>query len=196
MDRLKIQPATTATAFELRTGQAQPGFVDESGRLKGMTGGLIGHLMRRQLAELLINQGQQLVGGMRITRIARPQKAIKLTKSGLYRSTCTRRACSDPFSRWMSLFQWKGRCRVTPWKAGCPANATDVDWPGHYHNNAAGLSFADGHSEIKRWIDPRTTPVLLRNGRLPFFHPSPGNPDLERLMERTTSRRANPTRFN
>ncbi|HVV73877.1 MAG TPA: prepilin-type N-terminal cleavage/methylation domain-containing protein, partial [Verrucomicrobiae bacterium] len=34
------------------------------------------------------------------------------------------------------------------------------DLPGMYHNNAAGFSFADGHSEMKRWLDPRTTPPL------------------------------------
>ena len=31
------------------------------------------------------------------------------------------------------------------------------DLPASYHNGAGGLSFADGHQEIKRWLDPRTT---------------------------------------
>jgi prepilin-type processing-associated H-X9-DG protein len=31
-----------------------------------------------------------------------------------------------------------------------------VDWPGIYHNGACGFAFADGHSEIKKWKDPRT----------------------------------------
>jgi prepilin-type N-terminal cleavage/methylation domain-containing protein/prepilin-type processing-associated H-X9-DG protein len=30
------------------------------------------------------------------------------------------------------------------------------DLPASYHNGACGLSFADGHSEIKRWMDDRT----------------------------------------
>jgi prepilin-type N-terminal cleavage/methylation domain-containing protein/prepilin-type processing-associated H-X9-DG protein len=29
-----------------------------------------------------------------------------------------------------------------------------VDYPASYHNNAGGLSFADGHSEIKKWKSP------------------------------------------
>ena len=29
--------------------------------------------------------------------------------------------------------------------------------PANYHNRASGLSFADGHSEIHKWRDPRTT---------------------------------------
>lgn len=32
-----------------------------------------------------------------------------------------------------------------------------IDWPGTYHNGACGLAFADGHSEIHKWKDPRTT---------------------------------------
>jgi len=35
-----------------------------------------------------------------------------------------------------------------------------VDYPASYHSNAGGFSFADGHSEIHRWKDPRTMPVL------------------------------------
>jgi prepilin-type N-terminal cleavage/methylation domain-containing protein len=31
-----------------------------------------------------------------------------------------------------------------------------VDWPGIYHNGACGFAFGDGHSEIKKWKDPRT----------------------------------------
>ncbi len=35
-----------------------------------------------------------------------------------------------------------------------------VDFPASYHGNAAGYSFADGHSEIHRFRDPRTMPVV------------------------------------
>ena len=37
--------------------------------------------------------------------------------------------------------------------------AKDNSWgnlPAVYHNGASGMSFADGHAEIKRWIDPDT----------------------------------------
>lgn len=36
----------------------------------------------------------------------------------------------------------------------------DQDLPGMYHNRACGFSFCDGHSEIKKWLDGRTTPPL------------------------------------
>jgi len=35
-----------------------------------------------------------------------------------------------------------------------------ADLPGAYHNRAAGFSFADGHSEIHKWLDGRTTPPV------------------------------------
>ena len=31
-----------------------------------------------------------------------------------------------------------------------------IDWPGKYHNGACGLSFADGHSEVHKWLDKGT----------------------------------------
>jgi len=62
---------------------------------------------------------------------------------------------------------------------------TWVDMPACYHNNAGGLSFADGHGEIKKWKD---TKVLAQNN--PPFTPQDSNTtDLQWLLERTTSRR-------
>ena len=34
------------------------------------------------------------------------------------------------------------------------------DMPGGYHNRGCGFSLSDGHSELKHWLDPRTTPPL------------------------------------
>ena len=75
--------------------------------------------------------------------------------------------------------------------AGYPNTPADTDWcdydlPASYHNKAGGLSFADGHSEIRRWQDPRTMPpatpgVLLANQGV-----SPNNPDIIWLQQRAT----------
>jgi prepilin-type N-terminal cleavage/methylation domain-containing protein/prepilin-type processing-associated H-X9-DG protein len=35
------------------------------------------------------------------------------------------------------------------------------DLPASYHNQAAGLSFADGHAEIHKWRDPKSFPPLV-----------------------------------
>lgn len=58
-----------------------------------------------------------------------------------------------------------------------------VDYPASYHNNAGGLSFADGHSEIKKWRDSRTMPPA---NKAILNTPSADNVDAFWLMERTT----------
>lgn len=61
-----------------------------------------------------------------------------------------------------------------------------VDYPAGYHNRAGGLSFADGHAEIKKWVDARTVPVLKKGFEMPLNVSSPNNKDVLWLMERTT----------
>lgn len=60
-----------------------------------------------------------------------------------------------------------------------------VDYPASYHNAAGGLSFADGHSEIKKWRDKRTMPKLSKND-IPLNVPSPGNQDVYWMQVRST----------
>ncbi|MEJ0089286.1 MAG: hypothetical protein WDM80_06005 [Limisphaerales bacterium] len=45
-----------------------------------------------------------------------------------------------------------------------PTSWSFSDIPGMYHDKAASLSFADGHTEMKRWLDARTTPPLAPAG--------------------------------
>ena len=61
-----------------------------------------------------------------------------------------------------------------------------VDYPASYHNRAAGLSFADGHAEIRKWVDPRTTPTLKRAELLQLDVASPNNPDVAWIQERSS----------
>lgn len=56
------------------------------------------------------------------------------------------------------------------------------DWPASYHNGAGGLMFADGHSEVHRWIDPRTNPPLKKNATQSQLVNTPDNPDLTYLQ--------------
>ena len=69
---------------------------------------------------------------------------------------------------------------------GRGANITIVNFPASYHNRAGGLSFADGHAEIHKWVDRRTTPKLQKT-LLTYFVPSPNSPDIMWLQERTSS---------
>jgi len=64
----------------------------------------------------------------------------------------------------------------------------DGDYPGMYHHLACGFSFADGHSELRRWRDPRTMPPLTIGANPLFdqFTQSPGNQDVAWLQFRST----------
>jgi len=63
--------------------------------------------------------------------------------------------------------------------------------PASYHNGACGFTFADGHAEIKKWLDPRTKPPINRNVSQAFSFPRsvPGSVDVLWLQERTTEKR-------
>lgn len=60
------------------------------------------------------------------------------------------------------------------------------DLPGYYHHLAGGFSFADGHSELHRWQDPRTMPPLVSGGELYDKLASPKNPDVGWLQQHST----------
>lgn len=62
------------------------------------------------------------------------------------------------------------------------------DFPGYYHNLAGGFSFADGHSEIKKWQDSRTTPRMLKGESWPWNREvmSSNNGDILWMQERST----------
>jgi prepilin-type N-terminal cleavage/methylation domain-containing protein/prepilin-type processing-associated H-X9-DG protein len=67
-----------------------------------------------------------------------------------------------------------------------PSQWKMVDYPASYHNKAAGFSFTDGHCEIKKWVDPRTTPVLKANVPLNLNVASANNKDVYWMMDRST----------
>jgi prepilin-type processing-associated H-X9-DG protein len=70
-----------------------------------------------------------------------------------------------------------------------PSAARIIDYPASYHNGAAGITFADGHAEIKKWLDGRTKkPVAFSNAALPLNVASPNNRDMIWLSERTSVR--------
>jgi prepilin-type N-terminal cleavage/methylation domain-containing protein/prepilin-type processing-associated H-X9-DG protein len=54
------------------------------------------------------------------------------------------------------------------WFVCDPTSSSWVDIPATYHNSAGGLSFADGHAEIKRWRDPAITKKTAAIGASPL----------------------------
>jgi prepilin-type N-terminal cleavage/methylation domain-containing protein/prepilin-type processing-associated H-X9-DG protein len=67
------------------------------------------------------------------------------------------------------------------------SSAQFIDFPASYHNGACGFSFADGHAEIRRWLDARTKPRPRYDGTAPNGASSPNNPDIAWMQERTSS---------
>ncbi len=68
-----------------------------------------------------------------------------------------------------------------------------IDAPATYHGKCGSLSFADGHSEIHRWLDSRTaniTPAQI--AAFQWF--SPDNVDIDWLQSKTSAKISNPTR--
>ena len=62
-----------------------------------------------------------------------------------------------------------------------PAGTEWIDSPAHYHNNAASISFADGHAESRKWTD-----AGIVSDRGDFFTASPSTLDLNWLQQRTS----------
>jgi len=60
--------------------------------------------------------------------------------------------------------------------------------PATYHGMAGSFSFADGHSEIHKWKDPRTE--LPRS----WGWVSPNNLDIDWLQSKSSAKIKNPTR--
>ncbi|MEW6156323.1 MAG: type II secretion system protein [Verrucomicrobiota bacterium] len=79
--------------------------------------------------------------------------------------------------------------------AGYP-NSTPklVDYPASYHNRAAGLSFADGHAEIHKWVDPRTMPKLSKKADIPLnvSMSPPNNKDIYWMQFNSTRNTSGP----
>ena len=59
-----------------------------------------------------------------------------------------------------------------------------IDIPATYHGEAGGLSFADGHAEIKKWSDQNMIGATKTD-----IPPAAGSEDLQWLQARSTSRR-------
>jgi prepilin-type N-terminal cleavage/methylation domain-containing protein/prepilin-type processing-associated H-X9-DG protein len=65
-----------------------------------------------------------------------------------------------------------------------PTSTKWVDTPASYHGDSAGLSFADGHAEIRKWSDPKVVKATDFN-----VTPTPGTTDLQWMQDRSTSRK-------
>jgi prepilin-type N-terminal cleavage/methylation domain-containing protein/prepilin-type processing-associated H-X9-DG protein len=78
---------------------------------------------------------------------------------------------------------------MTGYSPSAPGAYRWLDIPASYHGNACGISFCDGHSEIHRWKDGRTSrPIeeqgVIFDGSTPI--PQPNNVDIGWMQDKTT----------
>jgi prepilin-type N-terminal cleavage/methylation domain-containing protein/prepilin-type processing-associated H-X9-DG protein len=60
-------------------------------------------------------------------------------------------------------------------------------FPSSLHRGGGVVTFADGHAEFHRWVDPRTRPAPVA-GMVAHYIQSPNNPDLAWIQQRTSVR--------
>jgi prepilin-type processing-associated H-X9-DG protein len=65
-----------------------------------------------------------------------------------------------------------------------PIKTVWINIPASYHNGAGGLSFADGHAEIKVWKDAKVTKC---NSPPPLWTPTDWPNDLDWLRQRSSA---------
>jgi len=88
---------------------------------------------------------------------------------------------SQPSTTWVTIDENPASIN-DGWFVCDPASGSWVDIPATYHNGAGGLSFADGHSEIKKWRDP----AITSKSATISVAPRDGKVDLSWLKERST----------
>ena len=67
-----------------------------------------------------------------------------------------------------------------------PSDTGWVDCPAAYHNNACGISFCDGHAQIKKWTD-RVVLNWRNDGQCPNDPVGTRTPDLVWFLQLTTA---------
>jgi prepilin-type processing-associated H-X9-DG protein len=114
------------------------------------------------------------------------------TRSGPYRTYGKTSDVVDPgpASLWVLIDEDEWSINDGGFAVGM-VQAVWIDWVGTYHNGACGLAFADGHSEIRKWVDPRTKVVNRSVAQLPV----PGSQDWIWLSERTSALKSGANRL-
>lgn len=78
---------------------------------------------------------------------------------------------------------------ASPGAAANPGAYGIIDYPAAYHGGAGGFSFADGHAELRKWRDDRTTPPVLKGQNRDYnFKSTPNNPDVAWMQDNSTRR--------
>lgn len=146
------------------------------------------------------------IGGQRHPRVRSVAMNVSLGDDGMRESDYRSWLGAPPFRRylkqadltdpppaklWVLVDEHPDSINNSDMAVKCDATgsaAQFIDYPASYHNGACGFSFADGHAEIRKWLDPRTKPPAKYTGNL-NVRASPNNPDIAWMQERTSSRK-------
>ena len=83
---------------------------------------------------------------------------------------------------------------VNPANICSPAFGVDLaqdiffHYPSSLHNNSGVIAFADSHAESHKWLDARTRKTVANGQIIRHSDPSPRNPDLYWIRDRTSSK--------
>jgi hypothetical protein len=91
----------------------------------------------------------------------------------------------DPLQLWIFMDENQYNINDGAFAVSMTMPTAIIDWPGIYHIRSAGLAFADGHSEVHRWIDARTL-VYTQIAAGPHVQ-TPDNRDILWLQSKTTA---------
>jgi len=144
------------------------------------------------------------IGGIRYSRVRSVSMNVALGNDGMSASSYRSWLGAPPYRRyykqsdftspspslaWVLVDEHPDSINNSDMAVKCDArgaSAQFIDYPASYHNGACGFSFADGHAEIKRWLDGRTKIPATYTGNI-TSRPSPNNPDIAWMQERTSS---------
>ncbi len=119
--------------------------------------------------------------GRRVRSISMNTYLGRLTQASSYKKSAE---IFKPVMMWVFLDEHPDSINDGCFSTLAPAGAWN-DLPASYHNGACGFSFADGHVEIKKWLDD-TTKQPVRRQELPGITTrAPNDRDLKWILERS-----------
>ena len=94
----------------------------------------------------------------------------------------------DPSGTWVLLDEREDSVNDGYFAVDMTVRHTIIDYPASYHDGAGHLSFADGHVEAHRWVEPTTQPPLVPGEHLSGvpIYTSASDRDMQWLTARTT----------
>jgi prepilin-type N-terminal cleavage/methylation domain-containing protein/prepilin-type processing-associated H-X9-DG protein len=100
----------------------------------------------------------------------------------------------SPANLWVIVDEDQYSITVPSFAVNMNTNPTTmVNWPATYHNFSGTFAFADGHSEIHKWLDGRTkhsppkTGPGMTTGVTATPQGGPNNPDITWMQQRTSA---------